>query len=116
LGVSDGPGDASEATSCLDLGDEVELFRRGGAAIFDLDSGEDGKLLADHVGGDGDGAVADEIGAALAEPVAHQAAGWVFERPGVVTKEAGATTADCEADVVLDCQLIRTPSAGVLGR
>lgn len=111
LSVRDGPGQASQAASGLDSLQEPQLLWGGGAPVFDLDGGEDRKPPAHHVWGDGDGAVADEVGAALAEPVVHQAAVLVFESSGVVTKEAGVATAGREADSVLDGQLIRTPAA-----
>ena len=61
LGIRHRPCNAREPASGLDLRDEVELLRRGGAAVFDLDGSEHGELLPHHVRGDGDGAVADEI-------------------------------------------------------
>lgn len=116
LGVSDGAGDTSQPTSGLDLGDEVQLLGCGGAPVLDLDGGEHSQLLAHHVGGDRNGAVADEVRAALAEPVADETALGVFERPGVIAEQAGGATTSGQADGVLNCEFIRTPPAGALGR
>lgn len=66
----------------------MELLRRRNAAIFDFDGGEHCQLLSDVLGADGDGRVADEVGAAFAEAVADQATLLVLECSGVVAEQA----------------------------
>lgn len=107
LRVGDVAGDTSKATSGLDLGDELELLGCGGAPVLDLDGGEHRNGQPHHVGGDGDGAVADEVGAAFAEPVADEPALAVLKGAGVVAEQAGVTATDRKADGVLNRQLIR---------
>lgn len=111
-----GPCNTSETASGADLLDEVELLRRWGAPVFDLDGGEDCELLSDVLGADGDGGETDEVRTAFAEAIADEAALLVLECSGVVAEEARCATANSKANSVLNRQLIRTASAAALVR
>jgi len=105
LRIGHRPHDASDATSPPNVIDEVPLsWCRPASGCLDLDGGEDSNSAADHVGCDGDGPVADEIGSTgrgnteLDPP----AGTWIWELAGVVAPEADAWQgADCESDSLL---------------
>lgn len=109
--VGDGACDAGEAACLLDKADESGLLLSWAAAVLDLDGGKERDALAHHVGGDGNGAEADEIGAAGAEAVAHQLAVGITEGADVVAPEAGrAAASGCRhLDLGLNASLIRKP-------
>ena len=69
---------------------------------LDLNAGKHRYLLAHHVWGDRDSAVADQVGAAFAQAKLHRAAVLVAQRAGVIAKEPGSASAAGYADVLLD--------------
>ena len=84
-------GNASDATSATD-GLQPVLLGWCDAADggLDLDAGEHGELLAHHVGGDGDGAPADQVSAAACEAEGDQPASvWVGEAADLIAEQPG---------------------------
>jgi hypothetical protein len=69
---------------------------------LDLNTGKHRYLLAHHLRGDRDGAVADQVGAAFAESKLHRAAIGIAQRAGVIAEEPGIAGAARYADVLLD--------------
>ena len=75
---------------------------------LDLNRQEDSYLLAHHVRGDRDSPVADQVGAALAQPKLHRSAVLVAQRAGVIAEEPGIAGAARYADVLLDLLFAQT--------
>jgi hypothetical protein len=78
------------------------LWPYASGRCLDLNAGEHRHLLAHHLRGDRDGAIANQVGAAFAEAKGNRSAVLVAERAGVIAKEPGSAGAACYADVLLD--------------
>ena len=88
--ILDTPCYTSNAACGLDCFQPCLLLRAyASGRCLDLDARKYSHLLAHHVRGDRDGAIADEVGAAFAEAELHRAAIGITERAGVIAEEPG---------------------------
>jgi len=85
--VLDTPCHTSDATSGQDFFHPCPLLgaNASGRGLY-LDAGKHRHLLAHHAWGDGNGAVANKVGAAFAEAKLHRSAVLVAQRAGVIAK------------------------------
>ena len=72
---------------------------------LDLNGGEDGHLLANHVWGDGYAPPTDQVSAALAKAELDWASIGILQRSCVIAKQATVTFAASKPDVLLDLLL-----------
>jgi hypothetical protein len=80
---------------------------------LDLDAGEHRHLLAHHLRGDRDAAIADQVGAAFAESKLHRSAVLVAQRAGVIAEEPGSAGAAGQPYFLLNL-LFAHPAAGLV--
>jgi hypothetical protein len=101
--ILDTPCHTSDAAGCLDRIQPLLLLRADASGRgLHLDAGKYSYLLAHHLRGDRDGAIANQVGAAFAQAKLHRAAVLVAERAGVIAEEPGIAGAAGYADVLLD--------------
>ena len=115
--ILDTPCHTCDAACRLDCFHPRPLLRADAAGWrLHLDAGEYRHLLTHHLRRDRDAPVADQVGAAFAQPELHRPAVLVAERAGVIAPEPGSAGAAGYADVLLDLlfrwqvlQMLREP-------